>query len=89
MKRWASDLRPPKSALRLSAAAIALIGSPAIAETPEAAASQPILIGLLASGALAVAAVAWALRVSAASRNASVIWTKKLAEMEEIGRAHV
>lgn len=82
MKRWASDLRTPKSALRLSAAAIALIGSPAVAETSDAAASQPILIGLLASGALAVAAIAWALRVSAASRNASVIWTKKLAEME-------
>lgn len=83
MKRWASDLRTSKSALRLSAAAIALAGSPAIAQTPDAAVStQPILIGLVASGALVVAAIAWALRVSAASRNASVIWTRKLAEME-------
>ncbi|MEK7264892.1 MAG: hypothetical protein AAB227_02230, partial [Pseudomonadota bacterium] len=83
MQRWASDLKASKSALRLSAAAIALMGSSAIAQTPEAAASaQPVLIGLVASGALVVAAMAWALRVSAASRNASVIWTKKLAEME-------
>lgn len=82
MELGAIDLRTPKSALRLSAAAIALSASPAFAQTGEAAQSQPFLIAVLASGALAVAAVAWALRVSAASRNASVIWTKKLSEME-------
>lgn len=82
MERRAKDLRTPKSALRLSSAAIALFASPAFAQTADAAQSQPILIAFLASGALAVAAVAWALRVSAASRNASVIWTKKLSEME-------
>ncbi len=86
MKHRAKGLRTPKSTLCLSAAAIALTASQAFAQTaadaPEAAATQPILIGLLASGALAVAAIAWALRVSAASRNASVVWTSKLSEME-------
>jgi len=84
MKLGAKDRRTPKTALRLSAAASALAISAAHAQdaTPVAAVSDPILIGLLAAGALAVAAIAWALRVSAASRNASVVWTKKLAELE-------
>lgn len=87
MKLWARNLRTLKAALRLSAAGLAFTVPPAFAQAPlldapETAAAQPILVGLLASGALAVAAIAWALRVSAASRNASVIWTKKLAEME-------
>lgn len=83
MDRLAKGLRTPRSALRLSAASIALIGGPAFAQTADAAAqSEPIFIALLAAGALAVAAVAWALRVSAASRNASVVWTRKLSEME-------
>lgn len=72
-----------RALLRLSAATAALGVPSAFAQADEvASSSQPILIGLLASGALAVAAIAWALRVSAASRNASVFWTKKLAEME-------
>ncbi|NWG71124.1 MAG: PAS-domain containing protein [Parvularculaceae bacterium] len=51
--------------------------APAIAQAVD-----PIIIGFVAAGALAIAAIAWALRVSAASRNASVVWTKKLSELE-------
>ncbi len=90
MKLGAKDLQTPKTLLRLSAAvgalAISVASGPALAEEIAAGtatmASEPILLGFLAAGALAVAAIAWALRVSAASRNASVTWTKKLAEME-------
>lgn len=84
MKLGKGMRRRYRQALRLSCAAAALILaplSPAFAQGAEPAA-QPILLGLLSAGALAVAAIAWALRVSAASRNASVVWTKKLAEME-------
>jgi signal transduction histidine kinase len=41
-----------------------------------------VTIGLIAAGALTVAALAWAFRTAAAARNASVTWTRKLAEME-------
>lgn len=85
MKRGAIDRRTLKTLLRHSAAGVALGLAPAFAQESEAAASavaDPILIGLLAAGALSVAAIAWALRVSFASRNASVVWTKKLAELE-------
>ena len=83
MKRGATDQRTPKTVLRLSASIAALAGTALAAE--DAATSvltDPIIVGLVAAGALAVAAIAWALRVSAASRNASVVWTKKLAELE-------
>ncbi|MDZ7628590.1 MAG: PAS-domain containing protein [Parvularculaceae bacterium] len=78
-----------KAALRASASLGALAG-PAFAQNvaamPDVAATtagpDPVLIGLLAAVAVTVAALAWAFRVSAASRNASAFWTKKLAELE-------
>ncbi len=83
MKAGASERRTPKTTLRLSTGMALIAAAPAFAQSAEVAtAPQPIFIGLLAAGALTVAAVAWALRISAASRNASVIWTKDLAEME-------
>lgn len=81
MKREAGKSLTLKATLGLYAATGALCGA-ACAQTPEAAAAQPILVVLLAAGAIAIAASAWALRVSAAARNASVVWTQKLAEME-------
>lgn len=68
--------------------ALAVSIAPALAQTTPAnttaavAGPNPVLIGLLAAGATALAALAWAVRVSAASRNASTFWTKKLAELE-------
>jgi signal transduction histidine kinase len=83
MRLGAKDRRTFVKALGLSTALSAL---PAIAQNETAPvvsqAIDPVIIGFVAAGALAVAAIAWALRVSAASRNASVVWTKKLAEME-------
>ncbi len=64
-------------------AALLVFGGPAFAQ--DAAPSvgpSPILIGALAAGAVTIAALAWAFRVSSASRNASTFWTKKLAELE-------
>jgi signal transduction histidine kinase len=61
----------------------ALVAPRAAAEGAEAAAAaDPLLIGLVAAGGLSIAAVAWALRVSAAAKNASSTWTRKLADME-------
>ncbi len=79
--------RTTSAALRLSTAGLTLFSGQALAQAEGAAGvvvrgPDPVIVGVLAAGALAVAAVAWALRVSAASRNASVTWTKKLAEME-------
>lgn len=84
MRLGAKDRRRLLKALSLSTALAPMTAAAAFAEAPDAALAgpQPAFIGILAAGALAVAAVAWALRVLAASRNASVIWTKKLAEME-------
>lgn len=92
MRPWrnrggAIDGRKTRAALRLSAAGVAFFGGDALAQAEGAAGAvlrgpDPVIVGVLAAGALAVAAIAWALRVSAASRNASVTWTKKLAEME-------
>ncbi|MCA8890028.1 MAG: hypothetical protein KDA46_14435, partial [Parvularculaceae bacterium] len=56
--------------------------SPALAQSTAAPATDPAIIGILAASALTVAAIAWALRVSSAARNASAVWTGKLAEME-------
>lgn len=72
------------AALMASAAfcALSAASSPALAQGAETAGPNPILAGLLAAGAVTVAALAWAFRVSAASRNASAFWTKKLAELE-------
>ncbi len=74
--RWAAALLATAAPLALSIAA-----SPALAQD-AAAGPNPILIGLTAAGAITIAALAWAFRVSAASRNASAFWTKKLAELE-------
>ncbi|MEQ8751289.1 MAG: PAS domain-containing protein, partial [Amphiplicatus sp.] len=41
-----------------------------------------LLVGAVGSVGLALAAIAWAMRISAASRNQSVTWSNKLAEME-------
>jgi signal transduction histidine kinase len=83
MRLGAKDRRTFVKALSLSTTLSTL---PAIAQDAtapiESQAVDPIIIGFVAAGALAIAAIAWALRVSAASRNASVVWTKKLAEME-------
>lgn len=43
---------------------------------------DPLLVGAGGAIALAVAAVVWAFRVSAATRNQSLHWSDKLAEME-------
>lgn len=43
---------------------------------------DPLLLGAIGSISVALAAVAWAIRVSAASRNQSATWSNKLAEME-------
>ena len=83
MRRWAASLRGTKRMLTASVCAAALSAGPAFAQ--DAAAStgpNPILIGLLAAGAVSIAALAWVFRVSAASRNASAFWTKKLAELK-------
>lgn len=85
MRRWATAGIKAKRALTASASLAALLSSsaPAIAQDGAAAAGpNPILIGILAAGAVTIAALAWAFRVSAASRNASTFWTKKLAELE-------
>ncbi len=78
-----------RSATRRFAASVSLFAfalKPAHVFAQEAAAAvagpDPVLIGLLAAGAVALAALAWAVRVSAASRNASTFWTRKLAELE-------
>lgn len=83
MKAPATSGRGP-AALMASAAlgALAMAPSPALAQGIEAAGPNPVLVGLLAAGAITVAALAWAFRVSTASRNASAYWTKKLAELE-------
>lgn len=43
---------------------------------------DPVVVGAAGAIGLALAAVAWAMRISAASRNQSVDWSLKLAEME-------
>ncbi|MEQ8177776.1 MAG: PAS-domain containing protein [Amphiplicatus sp.] len=60
----------------LPAAAIDKIGDGALASL------DPLLVGAIGSVGLALAAIAWAMRISAASRNQSVTWSNKLAEME-------
>jgi len=95
MRLSATGIRVVKRALGASASlfALAVPIAPTLAQTtlaqttlaPTTAAvtgPDPVLIGLLAAGATALAALAWAVRVSAASRNASTFWTKKLAELE-------
>lgn len=85
-------LRSPRlRALRAAmlAAGSALAGAaPAAAQPPEAANSgffsslDPLLVGTIGAVSIALAAIAWALRVSAATRSQSVTWSDRLAEME-------
>jgi signal transduction histidine kinase len=84
MQLRAGSRRNGKGLLRASAGLAALVAGtlPALAQDAAPAGPNPILIGLLAAGAVTIAALAWAFRVSAASRNASAFWTKKLAELE-------
>lgn len=56
--------------------------SPATAASTASPGVDPILVGAGGAIALAVAAVIWALRVSGATRNQSLHWSGKLAEME-------
>lgn len=44
--------------------------------------ADPLVLGAIGAVSVAVAAVAWAVRVSAASINQSVTWSNRLAEME-------
>ncbi len=63
----------------------ALLAPPAMAQTSETGALgaiDPFLAGAAGAVALAVAAVVWAFRVSAATRHQSLHWSDKLAEME-------
>lgn len=62
----------------------ALVAPGALAASPlaETSAIDPLLAGAAGAIGLAVAAVIWALRVSAATRNQSLHWSERLAEME-------
>lgn len=84
MQRKAERRRMAKGLLRASAGLAAIVAgaAPALAQDAAPAGPNPILVGLLAAGAVTIAALAWAFRVSTASRNASAFWTKKLAELE-------
>jgi len=43
---------------------------------------NPVVVGAAGAVAMAISAVIWAMRVSAASQNQSITWSSKLAEME-------
>lgn len=64
----------------------AITAPPALAQSPEAPGAlahlDPLFVASAGAIALAVAAVLWAMRVSAATRNQSVHWSGRLAEME-------
>lgn len=57
---------------------------PAAAQGPGVALGglDPLAVGVIGAVAVSVAAVAWAVRKSAASDNRSVVWSTRLAEME-------
>ena len=80
MRLW-KQILVGTSALTASAApALAQISAETTAETVSS--FDPLLVGAGGAVALAVAAVLWAMRVSAATRDQSVHWSRKLAEME-------
>ncbi len=71
----------------IGTSALTAAAAPALAQTsaeiiPEAISFDPLLVGAAGAVALAVAAVLWAMRVSAATRDQSLHWSRKLAEME-------
>lgn len=82
MKRWAKKLL---GGTALSGATMFLAQGQALGAVDTAVSTgaiDPIIAGAAGAIALAVAAVIWALRVSAATRNQSLTWSQKLAEME-------
>lgn len=70
----------------LGAIAAGLAATPAAAQDASwrgfIAGFDPIVVGAAGAVGLAVAAVAWAMRVSSASKSQSVTWSRRLAEME-------
>lgn len=70
----------------LGAVASGFLATPAAAQDASwraiIASLDPIVVGAAGAVGLAVAAVAWAMRVSATSKTQSVTWSRKLAEME-------
>ena len=77
--------------LLLGASAFTAAAAPALAQTAdlpgpealnEALNIDPLIVGAAGAIAIAVAAVLWAMRVSAATRDQSVHWSRRLAEME-------
>jgi signal transduction histidine kinase len=81
------------SAVRLALLATTWLVAPGLARAQEApgaadgvgaglAGLDPIVLGAVGAVSIALAAVAWAIRVSAASRNQSVTWSNRLAIME-------
>ncbi|WP_425408039.1 PAS-domain containing protein [Hyphococcus sp.] len=80
MTNWAKKLMAG-TALG-GAAALAPASAFAAGLPGSAQAIDPLLAGAAGAVGLAVAAVVWALRVSAATRNQSLHWSEKLAEME-------
>ncbi len=81
MKHWVNKLM---AGTMLGGAMPLLAPSVAAAAEPVAAAPSvnPLIAGAAGAVGLALAAVIWALRVSAATRNQSLHWSEKLAEME-------
>ena len=53
-----------------------------LAQDPAAAGPDLLLIAAVGAVALTIAAILWAVRISAANRNQSLHWSNKLAEME-------
>lgn len=85
MRRYAKFLMAATSLSGLGWAAGAVLSAAAAAEPAAAGGSlalDPVVAGAGGAIALALAAVAWAFRVSAATRNQSVFWSDRLAEME-------
>ncbi len=79
-------MRLPKQFL-LGSSALAAMAAPALAQTSETIGTEavtfdPLLVGAAGAVSLAVAAVLWAMRVSAATKDQSVHWSRRLAEME-------
>ena len=71
--------------LGASALVSAFVPLPALAQSAIesfGANLDPFMVGIAGAAALTTASVIWAIRVSAATRNLSVNWSERLAEME-------
>jgi signal transduction histidine kinase len=76
-------MRPRAHDRRFGKAALVLAGALCASSASAAdGAADPFLIGFFGALGLVAATAAWAVRLLQASRNATVVWTKKLAEME-------